>query len=291
MLQPLRKNAPVGDGAVSYLEWAGARVPLNFTHANGFNAETYVSMLAPLAEGFHLFACDQRGHGFSTLPATPGLAESWTVFRDDLIAYLARISPEPVILAGHSMGATASLMAAAAAPESVSALVLFEPVLLSEVVHGYATHAIDLVARTLKRRDTFPSLAAAREAYRGRGIFKAWTDAMLDGYLRGGLKPSADGTWKLACTPAWESECFRGAPFCVSRIVNALRCPITIVHGSVNSSTFEDEIATMVDGRPDTRIVKVEGASHFLPMEFPQIVREEIERMRERLQCEWRRRP
>src|SRR5580698_8351002 len=122
MAEPTRKSISLDGGAMSYLEWVASGVPLNFAHANGFNAETYKSVLAPLADDFRVFACDQRGQGFSDLPTTPGLAKNWTVFRDDLVAYLGCVSDAPVILAGHSMGGAASFMAAAVAPERVRAL-------------------------------------------------------------------------------------------------------------------------------------------------------------------------
>jgi pimeloyl-ACP methyl ester carboxylesterase len=283
MSQPRRKSAPLAAGAMSYLEWSGEGYPLNFAHANGFNAETYASVLAPLADEFHVFACDQRGQGLSSLPATPGLAQNWTIFRDDLVAYLRRISQTPVILAGHSMGGTASLMAAAAAPEHVRALVLFEPVLVARIPGEGANPGPDLAARALKRRDTFPSFEAAMQAFRGRGIFKSWPDAMLEGYVRGGFTVATDGTLNLACTPAWESECFRETPLSISGIAKNIHCPIAIVHGTINSTSFETEIEHIVGWHPDTRVVRVEGASHFLPMEHPEIVRGEIERMRARL--------
>jgi pimeloyl-ACP methyl ester carboxylesterase len=283
MPEPVRKNGRLGDGTMSYLEWSGSGVPLSFAHANGFNAETYKSMLAPLADDFHVFACDQRGQGFSALPTTPGLAHDWTVFRDDLVAYLGSISDAPVILAGHSMGGAASFMAAALAPERVRALVLFEPVLVAPIDRPGANPGPDLAERTRKRRSAFPSFESAFDAYRGRGIFKSWPDAMVGDYLRGGLRRVSDGTWELTCTPAWESECFQETPLRISGIAKDIKCPITIVHGTINSTSFEGEIANIVACRPDARVVRVEGASHFLPMEHPEIVRDEIERMRRSL--------
>ena len=47
------------DGEVSVLAWeqADARVPsLHFAHANGFNAQTYRTMLQPLAQEMRLYA-------------------------------------------------------------------------------------------------------------------------------------------------------------------------------------------------------------------------------------------
>jgi pimeloyl-ACP methyl ester carboxylesterase len=279
MPEPVRKNARLGDGAMSYLEWSGSGMRLNFAHANGFNAETYKSVLAPLADDFHVFACDQRGQGFSALPTTPGLAHNWTVFRDDLVSYLGCISDVPVVLAGHSMGGAASFMAAAIAPERVRALVLFEPVLVAPIERPGGNPGPDLAERTLKRRSAFPSFESAFEAYRGRGIFKTWPDATVEDYLRGGLKRISDGNWELTCAPVWEAECFRDTPMRISGLAKDIRCPVTIVYGTINSTSFDSEIANIVACRPDTRVVKVEGASHFLPMEHSEIVREEIERM------------
>jgi pimeloyl-ACP methyl ester carboxylesterase len=283
MIQPLRKHASLADGAISYLEWATKGPKLNFAHANGFNAETYRSILAPLTDRFHVFACDQRGHGSSTLPTTPGLAKDWTVFRNDLLFYLDVISPEPIILAGHSMGATASLMAAAAAPDRVRALVLFEPVLVAPDARSQAQMRAnpgpDLATLALRRRDTFPSFNAALNAYRGRGIFKNWPDALIADYLHGGLKPSEDGTLRLACPREWEAESFRETPLGASRFARDVRCPITIVVGTVRSTSFDSEIDAVVAMKPETRVVRAEGASHFLPMERQELVREEILRV------------
>ncbi len=283
MSEPVRKNVHLGDGSMSYLEWPGAGLPLNFAHANGFNAQTYQSILTPIAGELHVHACDQRGHGLSTLSTQPGLPRGWTIFRDDLIAYLGHISSDPVLLSGHSMGATASFMAAAAAPERARALVLFEPVFVAPVETANANPGPSLADRALKRRNAFPSFEAALTAYAGRGIFASWSERMLEDYLHGGLEQDEDGTWKLTCAPAWEAECFRETPMKFSALARDVRCPITIVHGTINSTSFDGEISAIVAARPDTRVVRVEGASHFLPMQHPEIVAEEIGRMRERL--------
>jgi pimeloyl-ACP methyl ester carboxylesterase len=287
MIQPLRKHASVADGAISYLEWATKGPKLNFAHANGFNGETYRSILAPLTHRFHVFACDQRGHGSSTLPPTPGLAKDWTVFRDDLLFYLDVISQDSIILSGHSMGATVSLMAAAAAPDRVRALVLFEPVLVGPDARSHAQMRAnpgpDLATLALRRRDTFPSFDAAFNAYRGRGIFKNWPDALIEDYLHGGLKRAIGGTLQLACPREWEAEAFRETPLGASRFARDVRCPITIVVGTVRSTSFDSEIEALVALKPETRVVRAEGTSHFLPMERPELVRAEIERICEHL--------
>src|SRR5581483_185627 len=100
-----------------------------FLHANGFNALTYRQALAPLAPRLRILAFDQQGHGGSTLRADPDGRADWRDLRDDLLGVLEALDGPPVVLAGHSLGGTVSLMAASEAPARVKALALFDPVL------------------------------------------------------------------------------------------------------------------------------------------------------------------
>lgn len=274
----MRRAISFPDGDVSQLAWdGGADLPLlHFAHANGFNAQTYRGLLTPLAGHLRIAAGDARGHGFTTLPATPGLARGWTVFRDDLRSVIERIAPGGAILAGHSMGATASLMVAAERPDLVRALVLVEPVLVPKHI-GPGDN--ELARRAEKRRDVFPSLDAVWAAYRGRGAFKTWPDETVRDYLEGGLEPFEDGM-RLTCRPAWEAEDFRSTPGGVSELAGRLRCPVTLIHGETGSTAGDGEVAIFRDLYPATRVIRQAGASHFLPMEFPDLVRDEILRTR-----------
>lgn len=278
MLQ--RRSVALADGTMSCIEWAGRGAPtMLFSHANGFNAETYCALLAALGGSLHILACDLRGHGFSTLPTSADLATNWTIFRDDLIVAIAKTSAQPVLLAGHSLGAVASLMAAAQLQDRVGALLLIEPVLIPPLRKGDEPGAGDLARRAERRRNTFPSFDAAFDAYRGRGIFASWPDVVVADYLRGGLVDRGDGSLRLACAPEWEAAIFRGAPHDTAPLAAAIACPITIVVGTKNSSTSEQQMGVIRNLRPDSRIVTVDGASHFLPMEHPEIVRNEFLRL------------
>ena len=132
---PVRRALPQPQGAISYLEWGSEgphKIPLHFAHANGFNGQTYSRILSGLSDRFHIRAWDARGHGATTLPADPAQHRNWYVYRDDLIAMIepfVKATGRKVILAGHSMGGTASVMAAAARPDLVRGLVLADPVM------------------------------------------------------------------------------------------------------------------------------------------------------------------
>jgi len=274
-MSPLRKRAALADGGVSYLEWPGEGPTLVFLHATGFNAETYKTLLAPLAGDARIIAIDQRGHGFSSLPTAPGLSQGWTVFRDDLIAFLGAVGGAPAILSGHSMGGTVCLMTAAV-PDRVRALVLLEPVLVAANARSERSPGPDLADKALVRRSNFPSREAAIESYSSRGIFKAWPGSLVADYVNGGLVHQNDGSWRLACAPEWESECFRNTPLGIASVARDARCPISILHGTINSTTWASETTAISALHPDARVLPVDGASHFLPMEHPEIIRAEI---------------
>src|SRR5579864_8179762 len=167
---------PGRGGAMAALDLGPPDRPVDmvFSHANGFNGRTYRTVLQPLAADYRILALDLRGHGASTLPTVIEGRQGWLEFRDDLLALLSAACEGPVVLAGHSMGGTSSLLAAAAEPDRVRALALFDPVAMPSDLppDADALQHSPLVAGALRRRALFPSRQAAFEAYLGRGAFK-----------------------------------------------------------------------------------------------------------------------
>ncbi|HEY0301750.1 MAG TPA: alpha/beta hydrolase [Rhizomicrobium sp.] len=284
-----RKTMALPDGGVSYLEWAADAPLLHFTHATGFNAQTYQGLLTPLQGRFRVAAADMRGHGFTALPAVPGPQARWTTFASDLAPILDRLDGAPVILAGHSMGAITSMMVAGDRPERVRGLVLVEPVLVPrfsrEIARLLAVFGVkppansDLAAMATKRRAIFPSFEMALSSYRGRGAFRTWPEETIADYLRGGLVPTGNGTeMRLACDPLWEAAIFRNAPAGIARIASRVRCPLTLIYCG-DGTAREHQVRIIARRHGSARLVKVPGTTHFLPMERPDIVQDEIERM------------
>jgi pimeloyl-ACP methyl ester carboxylesterase len=276
-MEPTPRSIATPSGSASFLEWErpGADILL-FAHANGFNALTYRTLLAPLATAFHTIACDLRGHGRSGLETRAGLAKGWKIFGDDLLALAEVISNRPVILAGHSLGATASFMAATKSPERVHALVLFEPVFLGPLPSDKREGVKTLSEMAAQRRSVFSSLAAAADYYRGRSVFAGWPEQTLRDYVTDGLVENDDRGLRLACAPAWESEVFRELPFGITAIADEVKCPIAIIRGTAASTAADDQVAAVLRARTDNKVITIEGANHFLPLVQPERSREEI---------------
>lgn len=94
--------------------------PLVLLHGLGADAQNWDEVALMLAERYHVFALDQRGHAES---ARPGIY-SFELMRDDLKALADALSLERFTLIGHSMGGTVSILFAEKWPERLERLVL-----------------------------------------------------------------------------------------------------------------------------------------------------------------------
>lgn len=275
-----RVALPSRGGEMAVLDFGPADRPVDvvFSHANGFNARTYRTILAPLAADRRILALDLRGHGASSLPAVVEGRDGWAEFRDDLLALLAAEAEGPVVLAGHSMGGTSSLLAAAAEPARVKALALFDPVLIytgdvrSEDDPAVANSPLAMGAE--RRRADFPSKAAVLEAYRGRGAFRTWREAQLADYIEAGFRSAPDGGVTLACRPEWEASNFRSHNYDPWRAFRETRCPIRILRAEEGSTARLDDQLPELLATGRISVETVPGTSHFLPMEKPELVRQ-----------------
>lgn len=257
-----------------------------FLHATGLNARTYRNLLHPLGERFHVLALDARGHGLTTLPARRFGYTSWRPHRDDLIALLQQHVTAPVTLAGHSMGATVSLLTAGRRPDLVAGLALIEPVILPAA--GYAMAElpggpmlqrllVPLARNAAKRRSRFPDREAAAQAFTGRGMFKVFAPEVIADYLGDGLIEDARGALKLACTPAFEAATYcahRHNPWAALRNVS---CPLALLRAEIGSTMSPAAKHRLALLKPGARVATVEGAGHMLPMQRPDRVRAAIE--------------
>lgn len=280
---------PVTGGEISFLDWGGpagaARVVMS--NANGFNANTYRQLLTPLSGRLRIQAVDARGHGLSTATADPDAPLSWNNFRDDLIHFL-EAGPSLCLLVGHSLGATTSLLLAEARPDLVSGVLALEPV-IQPYLRAWGMRvkrwldiphpANGLVEAAARRRAVFDGREAVFNSYKGRGAFRTWPDQVLRDYIEGGVREREDGQVELACAPAWEAHVFRSSGTYIWDRLARIKPPITIIHGTIGSTCPPPVTRRLKRLHRDAVIVPVEGASHFMPLEYPEIVREHILRM------------
>jgi pimeloyl-ACP methyl ester carboxylesterase len=274
-IEPVARTAPVagrGPGVMAFQDFGPKSRPVDavFLHANGFNALTYRHILAPLAAQYRILAVDQRGHGDTTLQTIVAGRNTWLDLRDDLIAFLTALDLSKIVLAGHSMGATVSLLAAARQPALCRRLALFDPVVLSPA-RSHGAEESPMVQAARRRRAVFPNRAAATKSYRGRGAFKSWPEAILADYVAAGFHELPRGEVTLACAPEWEASGYASQGHDTLGAFRSASCTIDILRAEIDSTFQIDAMAEMVGDHVD--ITTVPGTTHFLPMERPELVR------------------
>lgn len=280
-----RLSIPLKGGEMAALAWGDPARPVDviFVHANGFSARTYAGVLSALGGRLHVTAVDLRGHGRSTLPAPPHWRSGWGDFRDDLCALLDALDGPPLVMAGHSMGGTSALLAAARRPARVRSLVLFDPVIMPRPAALYAQspwasgalwRRTPIVQGALRRRAVFESREQALAAYRGRGAFRTWPEETLADYVADGFRGRPDGKVELACAPAWEASNFAAQGADPWRAVRHVQAPLRILRAEQGSTCRSGEAFARRARSATVEIVP--GTTHFLPMERPELVREAL---------------
>jgi len=282
---PERDQFQAPDGAeIALWRWpqSKARPTVHWAHATGFHGRLYRPLLDELATDVNVLAWDMRGHGASAGAANFSTFRGWETYYRDMTALLGSLD-EPVWLAGHSIGATTSIMAAARRPDKVLGLILAEPVIMDPVQGlklGLAkllrqSHRLSLAAGAARRRRVFDSHAAALDNYRGRGGFKTWPEAWLNAYVQHAFVPQGDQV-QLACAPEWESTTFAHTEHNPWPGIRQLRCPVIALaaeRGSTFSPAARKRLQTLL---PRADVMVLEGTTHFLPMEQNETVRDVI---------------
>ena len=98
----------------------GAGDPLVLLHPGGADSRAFDSTLDGLADRFHLYRFDRRGHGRTADIDGP---ISFEQMARDTIAFIETVVGEPVHLLGHSDGAPVGLLVARLRPDLVRRLV------------------------------------------------------------------------------------------------------------------------------------------------------------------------
>jgi hypothetical protein len=122
------------------------------------------------------------------------------------------------------------------------------------------------------------------DRFRTRPPFAAWDPAVLRDYCEYGLLPAGD-RFVLACPPPVEASIYASSnapqanPY---SLLERIRQPVTIVRGGIPWNTERFELAAsptapdLASKFPNGRDIFLAGRSHYIPMETPELVVEEI---------------
>lgn len=280
MREPVESRIHANGLGLAVFEWPGEGTPVFLAHATGFHARCWDQVVARLP-GRRCVAIDMRGHGRSDKPEPP---YHWARFGEDVAAVMKELGAEGWIAAGHSKGGHAITHAAALAPGIFSALILVDPVILAPEAYGQAFGSGEHFAA--RRRNHWDSPQQMFESFRGRPPFSYWDAAVLHDYCDYGLLPNPDGPgYVLACPPRIEAAVYAGSASAdIYPEIEAIELPVRVLR----ARTRNGEVAMDMSGSPTWpgladrfargEDVPVPQHSHFIPMEDPGLVAEEISR-------------
>lgn len=269
----------VNGAKIAYWEQPGAEPAIVLCHATSFHGRCWDRVTARIA-GQRSIAMDLRGHGLSAKPAPP---IPWRDFGMDVAALCRQLGLRGAIGVGHSMGGHSVTLAAALAPEAFSRLILLDPVIVPEAAY---TGPVAEPHFARKRRNRWPSWQEMLERFRTRSPFDRWDEKVLRDYCEYGLlvAPDSDG-FVLACSPEVEGAIYEYSRARESNIypeIATIRIPVTILRSErtqlpgasmdmLASLTARDLAAKFADA--EDQVVEY---SHFIPMEAPAFVAEQI---------------
>ncbi len=261
-------------------EWPGEGPPLLFAHATSFHGRLWDEVIRAL-EGRRAIALEMRGHGRSEKPEPP---YDWRWFGRDVAAAAGQLGLRGAIGIGHSMGGYTIATAAAIQPEAFAALLLIDPTIFPPQAYGAPQPDVSFI---LRRRNHWKSPEEMFERFRNRPPFAQWRPQVLRDYCEFGVL-AQDGGYALACPPPVEAAIYASSkapeadPY---GAVSSISLPVTVMRaGRVRSGhgldlaaspTAPDLAAKFLHGRE----IVLEGRSHYIPMEAPDLVAKEIARM------------
>ncbi len=251
---------------IAVFDLGGSGPALIFCHATGFHGLVWCQVAAQLADSFHCYSMDFRGHGDS--PRQPGQSLHWDELAEDLVNVVQEISAEPILAVGHSMGGACIALGELARPGTFKAAWLFEPILFPNPEDAdEPTESNALADGARKRRELFESRAAALERYASRPPLESFHPATLADYVDHGFADNATGGVILKCRGETEAAVFESAARGALAELGAINMPVHVAHGDGGLPAL---LAPLVaEGIPDAELDHMHGLSHFGPLEDP----------------------
>jgi pimeloyl-ACP methyl ester carboxylesterase len=221
------------DGVRSWYDERGAGNPLVLLHGGVVDSRLYEQNAAALADHFHVYSPDRRGHGRTPDVEGPMTFEAGV---DDTVALLEQVVGGPAHLVGHSNGAFIALLTALRRPDLVHSLVM--------VSGGF-------------NRDGLVSQEPAENP-----------DAPLPDFAASHAEVSPDGEGHFQVLVEKTMELESKEPALPETALHEVKARTLLMFGDDDLVTFEHVVATY-EGIPDAELAIVPGTSHFLLQEKP----------------------
>lgn len=241
------------------------------SHGMGTVRQDFRHLVAPLADaGYRVVNVDMRGHGESSLdwPSVTGKAAiSRTDVAHDLLDVIRHFGG-PAVIVGHSLSGGSATIAAALAPELVTAIVEIDPFTLTQRLHVGALFTNRRYRRGLVRLSLTSMLKSLPWWLRYLDTAYPTKPGDQDRYL-------ADLASVLSAPGRWAEFTKTGqtTPADAHAQLAGVRCPTLVIMGSADPDWADPEaeanaiVAALPDGLG--RVVMVDNGGHYPHAQFP----------------------
>jgi pimeloyl-ACP methyl ester carboxylesterase len=252
-----------GPHRLHYAEWGAPDSPRVIVCAHGYsgNARDFDYLASHLAQDARVISIDFPGRGDSEWPLSP-LEYNFAQFVADARTLLAQQGLKSVDWIGTSMGGLLGMMLAAQPSSPVRRLVM------NDIGAFVPMDALQQISRGLEAPESFATLAEV-EAHlrRTRAEWGPIGDAEWKAMALNGSRPLRPGSraLRLHFDPRI-AQVARPIPLTPGLFFwdswYRVRCPVLLMRGE-RSRVFPRNVAdTMLDVRPDARLVEIPGCGH-----------------------------
>jgi pimeloyl-ACP methyl ester carboxylesterase len=260
-----------------YYDVQGTGAPLILLHSAWASHKWWQWQVPDLSKDYKIYALDLKGHGQSSPLQHVNSIEG---FCGDLENFLQKMDVEISVLIGWSMGGMIALQYCMDHPLTVAALVLI-------ATQGHRNPELKrrlIVQYFLERLSLMMDFTAPRKYDRTAQQFPGRGPRWLAHQIRESLSSSAPKEvldWLVADITAEPRENFfnvmRSAwNWQAGKRLTQMKVPILILVGKDDHLTPPPFSQRLHASLPNSKLVIIENAGHFLPMEHPKRVNTEI---------------
>ncbi len=248
--------------------------PIQFSHANGFNASTYRHFFDCLSP-YSVQVVEQFGHG------EYAVAPRWQPLAQELIDNIERHGKHPVIGIGHSLGGGVTLLAAEQRPDLFQHIILLDPPIFAPIKRRIL-ELLKLInqfdkqtpaARTRVRRQFFDTKEEAYDYFKPKKLFQTFHPKSFENYIEYGLKPHEKKGYQLAFSREIEYQIFRQLPIIRQKI--PLKMPCHFMYSGHYKVLWKTDIRWLKNRLLGAEFVSFDGG-HLFPLEQPEKTAEVI---------------
>ena len=251
--------------ATHYYEWPGSGPKLLLFHPTTGYGRIWEWLAEALGDQFHIYAADQRGHGYTDRPNGSYSAEEYA---DDAELFAEAMGIDHAIVFGHSLGSRVAQVFAARYPKRTDALILTAPHLSNfYMTREDARSVLEVAAGNLNHPESFATREEAFAYMRARWPWSPDPDAALNHRIDFNFEHRPDGSLAPLYDIVRVSQGLMHLADDLRPFAAAVRCPVMILRAASGKLTAADA-AELSRFWKNASVVDVEG-TYAVQLESP----------------------